>query len=159
MVREESMRDRSVTVPEAEMLSAYTPQDYFKEMEYNAYDREKALKNAAYQKVMKAAAMQFAQQEKITQEKQQNLNFARKRYIKAMRKAIRGIPNEVFGNPAVGVSQPIDSFKSNIGSEVASMGMVNRVTMDVRQKKAADMIASQQFLFPDTDPLAYSRRI
>jgi len=87
-----------------------------------------------------------------------SLSSARQRYIGEMMNAIKGKPTAMFRKQYN--SPQIAQVKSSMGSGLAAQyGTPSQPAMDPARKAYSDMVAASNFMYPDTDPLAYSRRI
>ena len=116
--------------------------------------REEAARTAQEQALINE---DFLNKQAIAQQQQKSqlllLQAARKRYISGLKKAIKGVSSPMFAQQIQRQPINIGLGISNIGNAIASNGV------DLRHKAAQDMIFNQQFLHPDTDPMAYERSI
>jgi hypothetical protein len=84
---------------------------------------------------------------------------ARQQYISQMQNAIVGKPSGLFKSRSMTPTPVFNAFTSNVGSPIHEMGVSNQPAMTPEQKAMSDHLGAQLFRFPDTDPLAYHRRI
>lgn len=85
---------------------------------------------------------------------------ARKRYIQEQRKVIHGQPSPMFSKQ-IPWSTQLALVKSTTGSGLATeYGVPNQPDINPRQARNSDLVAAARyFAHPETDILAYHRRI
>lgn len=88
------------------------------------------------------------------------LQAARANYTKLLQKAIRGQQGPLFRNQTPTGSLVMNDSKFSVGDNLASMYAAgNQPLISKSRKLASDTLSASMFMHPETDILAYHRRI